>query len=331
MTCAQCEAELLEAALACASCNRLVHAAKLETVAASAKAAEEAKKWTEALALWREALPLIPPGTRQHIAVSDKIATIEPLAIAQEEDKRGLAKWIAIVGPIGLLAWKFKAVLLFAATKGKLLLFGLTKLTTLSTMLLSLSFYWSMYGWWFALGIILSIYIHEMGHVSELRRFGIPASAPMFIPGFGAIIISKARAATVGQEARIGLAGPVWGTAAAVGCAAVYWLTGIEIWKALARWGAWINLFNLVPVWQLDGGWAFHALTRQHRVWAAVSLLVMWFWVEDMLLLIVGGVAVWRLFTNDYPEKEDRPVALLYVGLVVTLGMLCLFQIAEKR
>jgi hypothetical protein len=58
-------------------------------------------------------------------------------------------------------------------TKGKLLLAGLTNSTTLLTMLPSIGLYWTAYGWRFAVGIVLSIYVHEMGHVAVLRRFGI--------------------------------------------------------------------------------------------------------------------------------------------------------------
>src|ERR1035437_4631322 len=79
-------------------------------------------------------------------------------------------------------------LLLLALTKGKFLLLGLTKMGTLLTMLASLGVYWAMYGWAFALGLVVSIYTHEMGHVAAIRRYGFPASAPMFIPGFGAFI-----------------------------------------------------------------------------------------------------------------------------------------------
>jgi Zn-dependent protease/uncharacterized Zn finger protein (UPF0148 family) len=330
MTCAQCGAGLDDGALHCAACQRLVHAARLEGLAAEARAAEGAKRWKDAAAKWREALPLLPDSIRQHATVSEKLAAAELAAAAAEEERKGIGKWVAALGPLGFFLWKFKALLLIAATKGKLLLLGLTKLSTLSSMLLSLGFYWGIYGWWFALGIILSIYIHEMGHVSELRRFGIPATAPMFIPGLGAFIRMNARPATVGQEARVGLAGPNWGAMTAVACAALYFATGTEIWKALARWGAWINLFNLTPIWQLDGGHAFKAMTRRHRLWVVIALAAMWIWTEDMLMLIVGAVGAFRLFSNDYPETEDPPITVNFVLLVLTLGLLCLFEIAQK-
>ena len=327
MICSGCGLELAEGALHCGGCQRLVHAGRLEELAAAAGAAVKAKQFGAALDAWREALALLPSQTRQHQAVTAKIAELETSHHAAEQDRRGVLKWVAALGPIGLLAWKFKVILLLALTKGKLLLLGLTNLATLSTMGLSLGFYWSLHGWWFALGFILSIYVHEMGHVWELRRFGIPASAPMFIPGIGAMVFLKAHPSTPGQDARVGLAGPVWGTAAALFCLAFYGFTQAEIWLALARWGAWINLFNLVPVWQLDGGRTFAALTRQQRGICLGAILAMWFVTGDSVLFLLAAGAVYRLFSNDYPERGDVPVLGRYVALVVVLGLLCLVRI----
>ena len=76
--------------------------------------------------------------------------------------------------------------------------------------------YWSIYGWPLALGLVLSIYVHEMGHVAMLRRLGIAASAPMFIPGVGALVMLKQHVTDPLIDAKIGLAGPVWGLGAAL-------------------------------------------------------------------------------------------------------------------
>src|ERR1700675_697281 len=100
----------------------------------------------------------------------------------------GAKKKLGVIGTIGALLLKFKTVGLLILTKGKLVLLGLTKLNTLLSMLVSIGFYWALYGWRFGLGFVLSIYVHEMGHVLALARYGIPASPPMFIPGFGAFV-----------------------------------------------------------------------------------------------------------------------------------------------
>ncbi|MBI2686152.1 MAG: site-2 protease family protein [Acidobacteria bacterium] len=324
MSCAGCGLELDEAALNCPGCQRLAHAARLEELAAEANAATAKKEWSAALQAWQTALTLLPVETRQHQAVTAKLTELEALHAAAEQDRSGALKWVAALGPVGFFLWKFKVILLIILSKGKLLLLGLTKLSTLSTMFVSLGFYWSLYGWWFALGVILSIYVHEMGHVWELRRFGIPASAPMFIPGFGALVLLKAHPATVGQDARVGLAGPIWGTAAALFCLVSYGVTHNDLWLAVARWGAWINLFNLVPVWQLDGGRAFVALTRGQRGICLGAVLAMWAITGDAVFLLVGLGGIYRMFSRDYPEEGDVPVLGRYVALVIVLGLVCL-------
>ena len=100
--------------------------------------------------------------------------------------------------------------------KLKFLLLGLTKASTFVSMFAFFGVYWSIYGWPLALGLVLSIYIHEMGHVAMLRRLGIAAGAPMFIPGVGALVMLKQHVADPLTDAKIGLAGPVWGLGAAL-------------------------------------------------------------------------------------------------------------------
>src|SRR3989449_3180384 len=98
----------------------------------------------------------------------------------------------------------------------------------------------------------------------------------MFIPGVGAVVRLKQYPASPREDARVGLAGPLWGLGAAAAAYAAYLGTGGGIWAAIAHFGAWVNLFNLVPVWQLDGGRGFPALTRRQRGIAAAGIAPMW-------------------------------------------------------
>ena len=107
-------------------------------------------------------------------------------------------------------------VALLLLSKLKFLLLGLTKASTFVSMFAFFGVYWSIYGWPLALGLVLSIYIHEMGHVAMLRRLGIDAGAPMFIPGVGAFVMLKQHIGDPLTDAKIGLAGPVWGLGAAL-------------------------------------------------------------------------------------------------------------------
>src|SRR2546430_11600704 len=81
----------------------------------------------------------------------------------------------------------------------------------------------------------------------------------MFIPGVAAFIRLKQYPTDRREDARVGLAGPIWGAGAAIAAYGVYLATGAGIWGAIAHVGAYINLFNLLPVWQLDGGRGFRS------------------------------------------------------------------------
>ena len=233
----------------------------------------------------------------------------------------------AKAGAGGVAAWKFKTVLLLALTKGKLLLLGLMKMSTLFSMLAMFGTYWIAYGWAFAAGLVLSIYVHEMGHVAALRKYNIAATAPMFIPFFGAFVRMKQYPANVIEDARVGLAGPIYGLCAAVFAWIMGLLTGAPIWFAIARVGAWINLLNLIPIWQLDGGRGFRALSRKQRGVALVIVLLMWAVTEEVMLLFLALGAACRLFTKDAPEQPDNLTLMQYGGLIVFLSGLFVLSI----
>jgi Zn-dependent protease len=142
--------------------------------------------------------------------LSDAIASPLPGGGARPGSAAGAnrSKKAAGIGTVGVLLAKFKWVILGLLGKGKVLLVGLAQAKTFLSMGIALAVYASFYGWRFGLGLIASIYVHEMGHVVWLRRYGIAATAPMFIPGFGAFVRLKQHPATVGEDARVGLAGP---------------------------------------------------------------------------------------------------------------------------
>src|SRR5207244_3644081 len=131
-------------------------------------------------------------------------------------------------------------------------------------------------------------YVHEMGHVAALRRFGIQASAPMFVPGVGAFVRLQQRMDDPTVDAEVGLAGPRWGMLAAAAATAGGVLFASPLLLALGRSGAWINIFNLLPVWQLDGARAFTALSRGGRVAVACVLGALAWWTGDVMLVFVA-------------------------------------------
>jgi Zn-dependent protease len=195
------------------------------------------------------------------------------------------------------------------------------------SMLLSMGVYWTVFGWWFAAGLIASIYIHEMGHVAALHRLGIRASAPMFIPGIGAMVRLHEYPAGPREDSRVGLAGPLYGLGAVVVFYCAYLATDIPHLAAIARVGAWLNLFNLLPVWQLDGSRGLRSLSSWQR-WAVVgAMFAMWFATGETLLLALGVVAGFRSATSEAAEEADPRGLADYLILVVGLAAFCALEV----
>ena len=245
--------------------------------------------------------------------------------------EHGLLKKLG--GPLlaaGLLLLKFGAKL-------KVLLFALPKLklfTTSASMLVSIAAYQLIFGWAFSVGFVLLLLLHELGHVFQLRREGIKASAPLFIPFLGAAIWSKSLGDDAAAEARVGLAGPILGSIATLVPLGIWLATGEDFWRALAYIGFFLNLFNLLPVLPLDGGRAMAALSPW--VWFAgfAGLIVLTFFFPNPILLLVilfGGMESWRRWkSRNTPESQDYhriptrtrvAVAAVYLGLAALLAV----------
>jgi Zn-dependent protease len=348
VTCPRCGTQVAARLLHCPSCKWLVHAEALREQASRAEQAHARGDLAGAREAWRRALELLPRSSAQHAEVARRIDEIglriekeglpdqpgdgaRPVAIgpgsghdeATGRSRGALGGVVAGAAGIGLLLWKFKAVLAFLLTKGKLLLLGLTKSSTFFSMLLSLGVYWSVFGWMFALGLVLSIYVHEIGHVAALHRLGIRASAPMFIPGLGALVRLKEYPASPREDARVGLAGPIWGLGASLFAFALFHATGWPIFAAIARVGAWLNLFNLIPVWQLDGSRGFRALSRHHRWLVVAAAGVVGLLIQEMLYLLIAATAAFHAFGKSAPEVSDRRTLLEFLLLLSALGALC--------
>lgn len=333
-----CGTDLAPSIVTCPGCNRLVHAERLNQLANSAVQFESSGYLRDALVDLREALELLPKETVQHRElhrrysdVSDRIDAGEGLesdsSKSEPPDKNEKAKprwkkWGGALGAAGFLVWKLKFVAVFVATKAKLLFLGLGKSTTLFSMLVSFGAYWTLWGWKFALGVVLSIYVHEMGHVTAMKRFGIRVSAPMFLPGIGAIVRMKSMPQTRREDARIGLAGPIWGLGAALLVACAYWLTGLASLAAIASVGAWINLFNLAAIWQLDGGRAFRALSTGGRWLVLATAGGVGVVTHEGLFALIGIAAGLQIMSGSKIAKSDRRTLVEFVLLLICLGAL---------
>src|SRR5919112_4958503 len=152
---------------------------------------------------------------------------MQPQAYAprQRDDRPAWRRALGILAALGVLAVKFAAKL-----KGVLLLLPKLKLfTTSASMLVSIGAYSLIWGWKFAVGFVLLLLVHEMGHVLQARREGLDASAPLFIPFLGAAIALKELPKDAAVEARVGLAGPVLGSLGTCIPLALWLVTGEDL------------------------------------------------------------------------------------------------------
>src|SRR5436305_1709252 len=246
------------------------------------------------------------------------------------EDARPKSWFRGKFGPIAAAV-----VALLAKLKAVLLLLPKIKLlSTAGTMFVSLAAYAWLWGWQFAAGFVLLLFVHEMGHVLQLRREGIRASAPMFIPFLGAVISARSLGRNALAEARVGLAGPILGSIGSAASIVVWQLTGDELWRALAFTGFFLNLFNLLPVVPLDGGRAMAAMAPW--MWflglaAMVPLAIVFPNPIILLILLFAGLETykrWKLRRAGQPQQQEyyrvRPqdralVAAVYLGLIALL------------
>src|SRR5579875_3095311 len=261
--CPSCSHWLPEGTLACPDCKTLTYGRYLRELAGAAQQFEMQGKWAEARERWRSTLKWLPDNAEQAAGIQQHIAQIDNRLQAEEDRK---AKWTRRLGP-------FAPIALFLL-KIKSALFLLFKLKFLLGILGFFGIYWALFGWKFALGFTVSLFIHEMGHYVAVRRRGLKADLPMFFPGLGAYVRWYSMGVSVDQLAAIALAGPLYGLVAALACLAIAWGTHSLLFLVLANVGAWINLFNLLPIFGLDGAQATYALSRMQRGLIAATCLV---------------------------------------------------------
>ena len=241
--------------------------------------------------------------------------------------------WKKTLGPLAVIG----ALLLKFAAKVKFLLLPVLKflpviLKTGGTMILSIGAYAMLWGWKYAVGFVLLIFVHEMGHVVAARKFGVPASAPMFIPFMGAFIALKGRIKNAYEEAEIGIAGPLYGSAGAAICHAAGMAMDMPLLVALAWSGYFLNLFNLTPVGQLDGGHVAQALWP--GMWIIGYAILIWMAVMRpnfiiWMLLVMSLPRLLSLFRRRTAEEVEFytitpaqrwKMALMYFGLIGALA-----------
>ncbi len=222
-------------------------------------------------------------------------------------------------------------VLLLASGKlGKLLWTG-------GTMLLSVFTYSLVYGWRYALGFVILLFIHEMGHYLAARHRGLNVGLPTFIPFVGAWIELKEQPHNVETEAYVGIAGPVFGTLGALGCYFVARQTGSPLWLALSYSGFFLNLFNLIPLSPFDGGRITAILSPRLWLLGVPVLTGVFLYHPNPLLIYMVILALphlrraWNYDASSsenasyyLASPEDRiTYGIYYLGLLTFLAVMC--------
>jgi len=309
--CSSCSADLPPGALECPRCHALVHAEALERISSQARELEDQSKPLEARERWLEVLHFLPAESTQAAWVRDHARQLALAArtAAQAETK---SKWASKLGPLAPLA--------IALSKFKVLL-AVFKLNFLLSLAAFIGVYWALWGLKFGLGFVGLIFLHEMGHFVDVKRRGLPAEMPVFLPGLGAYVRWQALGVSRETRAAVSLAGPLVGFLAAAACALVWWHTGNGIWAALARASAWLNVLNLIPVWVLDGGQAAVAMDKQERVWLLTSCVALWLLLGQSVFFLVALGAGYRIFTKDLPPKPSRATTAYFISVLTGLGL----------
>jgi Zn-dependent protease len=318
-SCKNCSRELTPGALVCDHCHTLVHSAELERLAAEAKTRESLGEWQKAREAWLRAFSLLPPTSKQadwiRLHAQELAATRHGAAVSQSDIPRQ-AERFSPAAPAPLSAVQTKP-----PQSARL------QLTSLLSFAAFVAIYSAASGLKFGVGFAVLILIHEMGHFIDIKRRGLPADMPVFLPGLGAYVRWQALGVPLETRAAVSLAGPLAGLFASVLCGVIWWQTGNPLWAGLARSGAILNLLNLIPVWVLDGGQAALALSKGGRVAVLIASLLLWLVVrQNILFLVALGAGYRAFFSGDLPARSSRVTTIYYVAvlsaLVVVIGLM---------
>jgi Zn-dependent protease len=217
--------------------------------------------------------------------------------------------------------------LLFAGKLGKILLSG-------GSMLISIAVYAQLFGWKYAVGFVLLLLCHEMGHYIAARQRGLEVGLPTFIPFVGAWISLKNQSLSAETTAFVGLAGPLLGSTSAF----LVYLVALQYqshWLlAIAYAGFVLNLFNLIPVVPLDGGHVVAVISPKIWIVGIPLLVALYVWRPNPLLIIVTILALpkaWSALRGKVPVRPESELAgngqkarfaAEYLGLVCFLTLM---------
>jgi Zn-dependent protease len=309
--CVRCAQSLPADALECGQCHALVNEAAVEKIAARARAYEANGNLPLAREEWLNSLRLLPPDSTHAKWVSAHAQELGATIQSVHGDSNA-GKWAKRLGPLAPLA------VLLAKFKG--LFFLLFKLKSFFSLAAFIGLYSAAFGWKFGVGFAGLIFVHEMGHYIDVKRRGLPAEMPVFLPGLGAYVRWQAMGVSLETRSFVSLAGPFAGLLAALACLLWWRSTRSPIAMALAHASALLNILNLIPVWILDGGQAIAAINKAERFTLLLVGVFLWFVTGEMVFLLVSAGALWRMFTRDAPETGSVATNGYFIAVLAGLA-----------
>jgi len=326
--CPRCGAPWSSGALNCPQCSALRHADGLKRLSAEAQKLEAAGLVVNAREQWSACLPLLPPSSSQaqwiraHLAADTSAPPLNDAisasarAEASERHRSELASRWGLLAPLVLVLLKAKTIFLL-----------FFKVKFLGSFLIALWLEACIFGWRAGVGLVLAIFAHELGHFVEIRRRGLPAEAPVFLPGVGAYVRWDAMGVSARTRSLVSLAGPCAGVLYSLVAILAWRQTGDPLFAWVARTSAVLSILNLIPVWQLDGAGALLAIHRTQRVallLVAVALGV--FTRQGMFVFVVAGF-LWQLFApaerRRTPQLGDLCCSVYYALVLVASAAIC--------
>ena len=299
----------------CDQCHALVHSEELERLSAEANALEASGDLQQARDRWLNALPLLPPTSTQAEWIKQHVTALAADDNPPRADGPSENAWARQRGPMGAVAG--------LSGKNKSKVGAPFKLTSILSFLAFVALYSAASGAKFGIGFAVLILIHELGHFVDIKRRGLPADMPVFLPGLGAYVRWEALGVSIETRAAVSLAGPLAGFFASVACAVIWWQTGIPLWATLARVGAVLNVLNLIPVWALDGGQAALALSKTERIVLMTACLALALALrQNIFFLVAAGAGYRAFFASDLPARPSRVTTVYFVAVLTALGVI---------
>lgn len=281
----------------------------------------------------RETIDSAPPPLPAPMELASEPAVPASAPPSDASPWRHLRRWWGLIAG-GLFALlKFAKVLNLAKLGAVFVKGGPMLLKTGGTMILSLGAYAFAWGWKYALGVVLLLLVHELGHLIVARRHGLAAGAPVFIPFMGAFIALKDQPRNVWVEAQVGIGGPIAGAVGALACHALYLTTHEPLFAALAFSGYLLNLFNLTPIGFLDGGRVVGAISPWLMIIGVVVMIAMLFARFNPILLVILVMSLprlWALFRKrneaeksyfEVTRSQRISMGVTYVWLITLLWL----------